>query len=60
VRSRRWPHITRDTVLFVVGMAGIIHEMALTNVDRPYLLVLFGAMVGLPVFIRSTDEKKPR
>lgn len=48
--------LTRDTVMFVVGIAGIIHE-ALTSgaTERPFLLATFCALCGLPVFLR-TDE----
>ena len=49
--------LSRDGILFFVGLAGIIYETLAQGGDRPTLLVLFGAMVGLPAFLR-TDEKK--
>lgn len=52
----RWDkRVSRDSVLFVAGMGGIINETFFHNIERPTLLILFGAMVGLPVFLR-TDE----
>lgn len=42
---------TRDGLLFVVGLAGIIHETVIAQSSDPQLLVLFGAMIGLPVFL---------
>lgn len=48
--------ISRDTVLFIAGLAGIAHEALTRGAERPTLLILFGAMVGLPAFLR-TDEK---
>lgn len=48
--------ITRDTVLFGFGLAGVIHETLLTDGERQYLLILFAGMMGLPVFLRK-DEK---
>lgn len=54
--ARKWPRITRDTVLFVAGLAGVFYETVFTKGDRPSLLFLFGAMIGLPAFLRS-DEK---
>lgn len=48
--------LTRDTVLFTVGLLGIAFETLVTGGERPTLLILFGGMVGLPVFLR-TDEK---
>lgn len=50
----------RDITLFVIGIAGIIHETAFTGVDRPGLLVLFGAMVGLPAFLRTDERSKTK
>jgi hypothetical protein len=50
-------HITRDGVLFAVGIMGIIYETVRQQAERPFLLATFAAMTGLPVFLR-TDEKK--
>lgn len=55
MRSR--VRVTRNTVLFVVGLLGVAHETLINNVDRPTLLLLFAAMIGLPAFINQ-DEKK--
>lgn len=55
---RRWRGISRDLVLFVAGLLGILHETLLTNgVERPTLLLLFGAMCGLPLFLRADEYK---
>lgn len=51
-----WPTL-RDVLLFTAGMVGIAHETLLRSVDRPTLLLLFGAMVGLPAFLRSDDRR---
>lgn len=48
--------ITRDGVLFVIGVLGIAHETLVANAERPTLLILFAGMVGLPVFLNK-DEK---
>lgn len=50
---KRW---TRDGVLRIVGILGIIHETLITKGERPSLLILFGGMVGLPSFFNK-DEK---
>lgn len=47
---------TRDTILFVAGLGGIIFETVAEQIDRPYLLAVFGTMMGLPLFIRK-DER---
>lgn len=49
-------HIARDTVLFVVGLLGVAHETLVNDADRPTLLLLFAAMIGLPAFI-AKDAK---
>jgi hypothetical protein len=36
---------------------GVMHETLLSTTDRPTLLILFAAMMGLPAFLK-TDEKK--
>jgi len=44
----------RDTVLFIVGLAGVIHEtFSNPSHDRPGLLALFGAMMGLVIYLRN-------
>lgn len=47
----------RDFALFIGGVAGVVHETVLVDTERPTLLILFAAMMGLPAFLRS-DEKK--
>jgi hypothetical protein len=58
------PAIGRNSVLFVVGLLGVGHETLFNNSDRPTLLLLFAAMIGLPAFIgqdakNSTKEEPP-
>ena len=55
---RRKLRISRDTILFLVGLAGICYETLAQGGDRPTLLILFGAMVGLPAFL-SSDKRDP-
>lgn len=63
--SGKMPHVfrgrvrvTRDGVLFAVGLAGITYETLVENVDRPTLLLIFSAMVGLPVFLKADEKGK--
>jgi hypothetical protein len=64
-RLTRWlftgPHnttkrITRDTVLYVLGLAGIAYETLARDGERPTLLLLFAAMVGLPKFLQGDEH----
>jgi hypothetical protein len=55
----RWPVVTRDLVLFVFGLGGIVNEAIIrTGATRPEFLMLFAAMCGLPVALRR-DERRP-
>lgn len=53
-----WPSI-RDIGLFVGGLLGVGHETLLTHAERPTLLILFAAMMGLPAFLRPQEEDRP-
>ncbi len=50
---RKFP---RDVILFTFGLLGIGYETLAQGAERPTLLLLFAAMVGLPVFLKG-DEK---
>lgn len=47
----RWPLI-RDIGLFLGGLTGVAHETILSKAERPTLLILFAAMMGLPAFLQ--------
>jgi hypothetical protein len=48
----------RDAILFFAGLAGVGHETLISHAgERPTLLLLYAAMMGLPAFLRA-DEKK--
>jgi hypothetical protein len=46
---------TQDSILFIVGLAGIIHETAISDTAEPVLIAAFCAMCGLP-FVRAKDR----
>lgn len=50
---------TRDIILFFGGLAGVFNETVLTSTERPTLLILFAAMMGLPAFLRNDDRNAP-
>jgi hypothetical protein len=50
--------ITRDMVLFTAGLLGIANETLLHEGERPTLLLLFAAMVGLPAFLQRDESRK--
>jgi hypothetical protein len=48
----------RSIVLFVVGIAGIVYEIVIDHAERPTLLILLAAMVGLPAFLKVDEARK--
>lgn len=53
-----WKNV-RDVLLFFSGLAGVFYETVISVSERPTLLLMFAAMMGLPAFLR-TDEKPHR
>lgn len=53
------PLLSKDTIIFLGGLLGVSHETLLTHAERPTLLILFAAMMGLPAFLSSgaAEEK---
>lgn len=49
----------RSLVLFVFGLAGITYETLTNGTERPTLLILFAACLGLPAFL-GLDERRAK
>lgn len=46
----------RDVLMFLGGLAGVLHEtVVVTKLERPTLLLLFATMMGLPAFLRRDE-----
>lgn len=51
--------VWRDGVLFATGISLIVYEAVLREgAERPTLLLLYAAMVGLPAFLGRDDDNK--
>lgn len=50
--------LKRDTVLFALGVAGVAYETLSHGPERPTLLLLFAAMIGLPAFLRGDEHNR--
>ena len=48
--------LSRDVVLFAAGLVGVLHETFVSNGERPSLLILYGAMMGLPIYLRKNGK----
>lgn len=58
-RKRFWQKITRDLILFIVGLGLIINEAAIRSGDpRESLILLFAGMVGLPAVLRADELRR--
>ena len=49
--------VSRDSILFVAGLAGIAHEILVLDGERPSVLILLATMAGLPAFL-GFDERR--
>jgi hypothetical protein len=48
----------RDALLFLTGLALIVNEAVIrSGPERPTLLLLYAAMVGLPAFLRADSRR---
>lgn len=54
----RWHfRLSRDIVLFSTGLAGILHEVFVhRGEERPSLLIVLAAMMGLPIYLRKNGK----
>ena len=45
--------------MFLLGATGFIHELLFQPTERPWLLYLSGALMGLPVVMASDWTRRP-
>lgn len=57
--GKKLRRVTRDGILFVTGLAGIAYE-TIIGLERPTLLLLFAAMIGLPAFLQADEKRSER
>ena len=57
MKFARDPKSWRDTVVFLGGLSGLIYETTQSGTDRPTLLVIFAAMIGLPGILRVDESQ---
>ena len=58
--QRRRLRLSRDSVIFLLGVAGIIYETVGGGGERPTLIILFGACLGLPAFLHADARLKSK
>jgi len=50
--------VTRDLVLRIGGTIGILHEEFFSTTEKPTLIILYGAMIGLPAFLHLDAKRR--
>ena len=53
-----WFPTVQRYALMVFGLVGVGYETVVDKVDRPYLLVLFGGMLGLSEIAHSWAQRR--
>lgn len=54
-------NVTRDLVMFTVGLLLIINEAAIRKGDpREVLIILYAAMLGLPLVFQGDEFRRKR
>jgi hypothetical protein len=43
----------RTVILFFAGLVGVAYETIFAHPPDPTLLIVFGAMMGIPLFLRN-------
>jgi uncharacterized membrane protein YobD (UPF0266 family) len=57
-RAERRFKLFRDVALFVTGASLLVYEtVTKEGVERPSLLLIFAAMMGLPAFLRKDESR---
>lgn len=58
VEKRRWPRdrTVRDVAVFATGLVGALHDIFLTDWDKPYRFAFFGTLMGLAVYLRANGR----
>jgi hypothetical protein len=59
-RQRFRIRVTRNGVLFVAGLAGVLHEASRAGPERPTLLLLYAGMMGLPGILALDRQRGSR
>ena len=53
--------LTRDAILFVLGATGFLHELFFpATTDRPFILTVSAALMGLPLILRAEESTRDK
>lgn len=51
---------TRDGLFLILGAGGFLHELLITQGERPSLLLACFALMGVPLFLRGDEKDKDK
>ncbi len=51
--------LNRSTAMFLLGAGGFIYELTRSGAERPLILALIGALMGLPFFLNTDLKRQP-
>lgn len=51
-----WRHWNRDLVMFTLGAGGFLHEIFWQPQERPSVLILCAALMGLPFVLNGRSK----
>ena len=49
---------TKETLAYVLGGLGFLHELIVENAERPFLLTASLALMGFPLVLKGEDRLK--
>jgi hypothetical protein len=50
----------RDSVMFLIGATGVIHELFVVDEPRAVVLIFLGSMLGIPFLLPGDPPPPPR
>lgn len=51
-----WTSNLRDVVTFLLGATGFLHELLISDMERPFLLTASLALMGLPLVLGADGK----
>ncbi len=49
---------TKETLAYVLGGLGFLHELIIANAERPFLLTASLALMGFPLVLKGEERLK--
>jgi len=53
-------HFSRDRIIFFWGLIGVLNETFFQEVERPALIILFAAMMGVTGYMKSSGDLRKK